>query len=516
MSDKKTETLDQKGQSRRVFLERTIAGGLAGGLSVYLNGCRNSAYQENPTKLPKLSSNNKKKPNILIIFPDQLKTDACSVYGGKNIRTGEIDRLAGEGMRFTGATSTCPLCTPARGMLMTGCYPTHTGITGNLVGPIPGQMCLGNIFKDAGYNTGYIGKFHLSSVRCNPPGHPEFIPPGERRLGFGHWEANNCHLKFMPGSYFFYRDEPVAIVSDKYETDTQTDQAISFMEQHRNSDQPFFLVMSPHPPHHPNEPGSTPCGYLARIPKDLWYAPNIPRDYLPNPGPGKRDWHLETRCYFAQTKNLDDNVGQLMSYLERTNLAENTIVVFFSDHGDMRGAHDCVGKQHPYREGYQIPFIVRWPGKIRAGVKTDTLVCHMDVMPTLCSLAGISAPGGLDGIDFSRVLLGKANDIDRDELLLAFYEPESDLFREWRAVLTKEYRYAKWLDGTEQLTSNLKDPYQMNNLATRAKYYPVLQDMRGRLSRLLNTAHDEFLPGNEYKKWYDENYRIIRTGRGAV
>jgi len=511
MSKIKAGSFIHKKQSRRTFLK----GAIAGVSSVYLAGCQQMMSRESAARAENHHFNNK-RPNVIIIFPDQLRADACSVYGGKNIRTGEIDKLASEGVMFTAATSACPLCMPARGMLMTGCYPTHTGLINNIVDPIPGQLSLGRVFKNAGYNTGYIGKFHLTSGQCNPAGHPDFIPPGQRRLGFDHWEANNCHGKFMPGSYFFYRDEPVPIISDKYETDTQADQAINFMEKHRNSQTPFFLVVAPHPPHHPNEPGSTPCGYLDRIPQDLEYGPNIERDFLPNPGPGKRDWHLEKRCYLAQTKNVDDNVGRLMYYLERTNLAEDTIVIFASDHGDMKGAHGCVGKQHPYREGYQIPFIIRWPGKIPAGLKTDALLCHMDIMPTLCSLTGISIPGGLDGVDLSKVVLGKDNNVDRDELLLAFYWPDEVFFKEWRAVLTKEYCYARWLEGTECLTSNFNDPYQMNNLAKIPKYNLVLNDMLKRLTRLLGKAHDEFLPGGEYKKWYDEKGRIIRTGRGAV
>jgi arylsulfatase A-like enzyme len=511
LAKKKIESFTQKEQDRRSFLKGTVAGYL----SVYLGGCRSMVLKENSSKAKNHYPSNK-QPNVLIIFPDQLGADECSIYGGKNIRTPNIGQLAHEGVTFTNATSASPLCLPARGMLMTGFYPTHTGLINNIVDPIPGQLSLGRVFKDAGYSTGYIGKFHLVSWRCNPPDHPEFIPPGERRLGFDHWEANNCHLKFMPGSYFFYRDEPIPIVSDKYETDTQVDQAISFMEKHRNSNKPFFLVVAPHPPHHPNVPDSTPCGYLDRIPEDLVYAPNIERDFLPNPGPGKRDWHLETRCYLAQTKNVDDNVGRLMCYLERANLAEDTIVIFTSDHGDMRGAHDCIGKQHPYREGYQIPFIIRWPGNIPAGLKTDVLMCHMDVMPTLCSLTGLSIPRGLDGVDLSQVVLGKDDDIDRDELLLAFYEPDYDFFKEWRAVLTKEYCYARWLKGTECLTSNLNDPYQTNNLVKDPKYNSVLKDMRKRLTRLLDKAHDEFLPGEEYKKWYDEKGRIIRTGLSPI
>ena len=511
MSKTKNESFIQEKQSRRTFLK--VAGG--GISSLCLAGCQPMISKKtNPSA--KKQRFNEKKPNILIIFPDQLGADECSIYGGKNILTPNIDQLAQDGMMFTNATSTCPLCLPARGMVMTGRYPTHTGLINNIVDPIPGQPCLGRHFKDAGYSTGYIGKFHLTSQQCNPEGHPEFIPPGERRLGFDHWEANSCHLKFMPGSYFFYRDEPVPVVSDKYETDTQADQAITFMEKNRDSGNPFLLVVAPHPPHHPNDPDSTPCGYLDRIPDDLEYNPNIEQDFLPNPGLGKRDWHLETRCYLAQTKNVDDNVGRLMHYLERTGLAENTIVMFFSDHGDMRGAHGCVGKQHPYREGYQIPFIIRWPDNIPASATSDTLISHMDIWPTLCGLTGQKIPENLDGYDLSKVILGDKSDIKRDELLLGFYQADFDFFKEWRAVLTKDYCYAKWLDGTECLTSNLNDPYQMHNLVKDVEYSSVLKDMRQRLARLLNEAHDEFLPTNEYKNWYDEKKRVIRTGRGPV
>ena len=480
--------------------------------------------------IPGCIGGGKKKPNVVFVFDDQLRKDVCGVYGGKDITTPHIDKLAGQGITFTNAISSCPLCTPYRGMVQTGRYPTHSGIVMNFVeaNHIQNPDCMATVFNAAGYDTGFIGKWHLSSgwrreeglyepdraaVAAYRAKHPEteYVPPGPGRLGYQHWEAFNFHVAF--NDYWYYKDEAKKLYSGKYETDTQIDQAIAFMEARKDSDQSFFVAVAPHPPHPPFRPEYLPEGYLEQVPEEVHWSPNVPAD---NPRS-----LIEMRYYLAMAKNMDDNLGRLMTYLDDSGLSEDTIVVFTSDHGEMHGSHGRLNKMVPYAEAMDIPLIVRWPGRIPAGVQSDALFTAMDHLPSLCGLTGLPIPRDVDGADLSDVIRNRGRD-SRDEVLIGSYTSHWDFFQtgtrwpEWRGVKTKRYTYCKWLTGEEELYDDVEDPYQMNNLAVGRKELPALQTLRNRLKDLLVAAHDDFLPGTEYGKWYDERRNLKRTGLGPV
>jgi arylsulfatase A-like enzyme len=460
-----------------------------------------------------------------------MRKDVCTVYGqGRNIRTPHIDRLAETGVTVTNAVSCCPLCTPYRGMLHTGRYPTHTGILGNFLEVSAAQQrnSLAETFTRAGYDTAFIGKWHLAAGQYKKAGRithdqsriraymteenpePEFVPPGPGRLGYGVWQGFNFHVAF--NEYWYYSDEPTKIQSGKYETDAQTDQAIRYMEERREGEKPFLLVVAPHPPHPPFSPNDCPEGYLEQIPESLTWSPNVPAD---NP----RSVH-DMRCYLAMAKNVDDNIGRLIDYLDRSGLAEDTIVVFTSDHGEMHGSHGRLNKMVPYAEAIDIPLIIRWPGDLRPGT-TDTLASPMDLFPTLAGLAGIGISREVEGVDLSAVIRGETQS-GRDAILIANYTSHWNYFQsgtnwpEWRGVRTQRYTYCRWLSGSEELYDNLEDPYQMTNLAEGRKELPALQRMRNNLKELLVSAHDDFQPGTRYADWYDEERNLIRTGLGPV
>lgn len=497
---------------RRTFLKITAAGTAA----LTIPGC----------KLPGAA----KRPNVLFFFDDQLRSDVCGVYGGRDISTPNIDRLAGQGATFSNSVSVCPLCTPYRGMVHTGRYPTHSGILMNFVEANQAQNpnCLANVFGAAGYDTGFIGKWHLSSGwrreeglyqpdraavetyrKKNPE--TEYVAPGPGRLGYSHWQAFNFHTAF--NDYYYYEDEPKRLFSGRYETDTQVDQAISYMEKHKNSDMPFFLCVAPHPPHPPFSPDYIPEGYLDLVPENIHWSPNVPAD-----NPRKL---MEMRTYLAMAKNVDDNLGRLMDYLEVSGIGKDTILIFTSDHGEMHGSHGRLNKMVPYAEAMNIPLLIRWPDRIEAGSRYDSLQTPMDHLPTLCGLAGIKIPNEVDGSDLSRIILGKERD-SREEVLIGSYTSHWDFFQtgtlwpEWRGIKTKQHTYCKWLTGEEELYHNRDDPYQMNNLAAGTAELPLLKRMRSRLRDLLAAAHDDFLPGTAYGEWYDDRRNLLRTALGPI
>ena len=497
---------------RRTFLGLAAAGTA----SMVLPGCG----EEEPPQ----------KPNVLFVFPDQLRANMCSVYGGRNIVTPNIDRVASEGVVFTNSVSTCPLCTPYRGMLQTGRYPTHSGLIINFVEASPAQnpQCLADVFGAAGYATGYIGKWHLAvgvneghsldgprapDVDCGQADETDldFIAPGPRRLGYRHWQAYNFHYDYQ--DYWYYEDEPEKRYSGRYEADTQTDQAIAFMEKCRQSGQRFLLTVAPHPPHPPFAPEYAPAGYLERAPQTLWWPPNVPAD---NPCTDE-----ELRCYLAMIQNADDNLGRLLDYLDSSGLTRDTIVVFTSDHGEMLGSQGRSFKMVPYAEALDVPLVMRWPRRIAPGGRVDALQTPMDHLPTLCGLAGLPIPGEVDGANLSGVVTGRESD-HREGVLIGHYSSHEFClsrgydFPEWRGVRTKQYTYVRWLAGTEELYDNLADPYQLNNLAEGGAEPEALGSLRSQLSDLLAAAHDGFLPGDGYRDWYDDCRNLVRTGLGPV
>ncbi len=227
------------------------------------------------------------------------------------------------------------------------------------------------------------------------------------------------------------------------------------------------------------------------------------------------------RCYLAMAKNFDDNLGRLLRFLDESRLAGNTILVFTSDHGEMHGSHGRTDKMVPYAEAVNIPLIIRWPGHIAAGTRTPTLATPMDHLPTLCALAGLPIPNGIDGLDLSREILGQGT-VSRDTVLMMNYSSHWDYFQsgtswpEWRGVKTQQYTYAKWLTGQEELYDNLADRYQMTNLVASPDHQDILRRLQSQLQELLAQADDRFLPGTAYADWFDDERNVIRTALGPV
>jgi len=510
--------------TRRDFMRMTAAGMAASAVP----GCSNLAGG-----LGRTGFGTGKRPNVFVIFDDQLRAEACSLYGGKNITTPNLEHMASQGTTFNNATSICPLCTPFRGMMQTGRYPSHSGLVLNWVEANPNQRCVAHVFKDAGYQTGFIGKWHLAagmrkkngmhSATAEDAAHikqaqkayrlenpeTEYVPPGAQRLGYDHWQAYNFHCAF--NDYWYYEDTNERLRTPGFETDILTDQAMAFMREQQKTDQPFFLMMAPHPPHPPFGKKWCPPGYLDKIPETLHFSDNVPADHKYRKDPKK------PRCYYAMSKNMDDNLGRLLKFLDESGLSDDTILVFTSDHGEMLGSQGRINKMVPYAEAVNTPLVIRWPGHVRADVRTDVLHSPIDHMPTLCGLAGLTTPDTADGMDMSPVLLS-GKKVDRDAILMANYVSHWDycdsgtIWPEWRGVRTERYTYAQWLTGEEELYDNLEDPCQMRNLAKGGQHLPMMQKMRSRLKDFLADAHDRFMPGTGYADWYDDERNLIRTG----
>lgn len=392
-----------------------------------------------------------RKPNVLYVFSDQQRASAIGcAQGDEDLETPNFDALAGEGMRLESAVSNSPVCTPYRAMLMTGLYGHHTGVTTNNCYPdLSRHPHIGRTFSDAGYRCGYIGKWHLGEEVRLDAGHA-------MRLGFDdEWfvplkgRHNNPNREHAINS----RETEVGEGLDR--TEAETNRAIDFINR-QDGDKPWCLFVSWYPPHPPLE---APSRYV---------GPYLDRDLRKHPTTWKLVHEEEIALlngnyahYYGLIAQLDAEIGRLMDALTESGQAENTIVVFTSDHGEMLGSQGLYSKHWPYRESSQVPFLVRWPGKIEADCTLGMPFGTPDIFPTLCGLAGIEVPEGLDGVDCSRAFLGGQPPRESAYLMMQHgYVP----WPGWRGLRTQRYNYARTESAPWILFDLDNDPFEERNL----------------------------------------------------
>jgi len=424
------------------------------------------------------SRDGKRRPNLLFVFADQMRGMDMGCAGNVEVKTPTLDRLAGEGAMFRQAFANCPVCTPSRATILTGCYPlTHRAVANDV--PLPAdQTTIANVLREAGYRTGYVGKWHLDGVPRD-----RFTPPGERRQGFDFWAAWNCAHAYLSGRA--YRDGPEPIDLVGYEPVGHTDLALEFLRQ--QDARPFCLFVSWGTPHAPYRDAPEEC--LSRYdPAAVTLRANY-RDEPPD-GFRKLEQPLSPRealaGYYAHITALDEQLGRLLAELERQGSADETIVVFTSDHGDMLWSHGMVKKEQPWAESIRIPLLIRWSGRVAAGRVSDELVSTADFAPTLLRLLGLDVPDSMEGADLSDVVLSDAAAGPESVWLL---EPiivdqgAAQGIRQWRGVRTKRHTYARWYDGAGWLLyDNEADPYQMTNLIDS----PDHAGLRAEMERLVD------------------------------
>jgi arylsulfatase A-like enzyme len=438
--------------------------------------------------------NNRHRPNLLFILTDQMRGMAMGCAGDPNVQTPNLDRLAEEGTIFVRAYANAPVCTPSRATILTGKYPLTTKVVANDL-PLPEkERTIGEILRDAGYRTGYIGKWHLDGVPRN-----KFTPPCPRRHGFEFWAAWNCAHDYFHGKVF--RDKPEPVLLTGYEPAAQTDIALDFLRQH--DDRPFALFISWGPPHDPYH--QVPENFKRLYdPEKLELRPNFREPQgLPLPL-SEEDRKVGLRgCianYYAHITALDEQVGRLMRALDEMGIAENTIVVFTSDHGDMLGSQGMLKKQQPWEESINVPLIIRWKGQVPAGRVSEKLMSLVDLAPTLLSMMGLEVPPDMEGVDLKEYVLGgQGPEIDSVFLMDLVPADEAAMqgLKEWRGVRTKRYTYARFIDGRELLYDNDVDPFQLRNLASEPSAANVKAQLEAELQKWLAKTKDKFLPWRE-------------------
>ena len=396
----------------------------------------------------------KRPPNVLFIMPDEWRGQALGCMGNPDVHTPHIDQLAREGVLFRHTFANTPVCCPARATILTGTYTSTNGMLANDLRLKKDVTTIADLFGNAGYRTGFIGKWHLDGG----PRLPGFVPPGWRRHGFQYWAAHECNHNYFYNWYF--RDQNVPIVSEKYEPEFWTDLAVEFLHEHPQK--PFFLMVAPGAPH---DPYLAPENYMARYePQKLTMGRNWVEG---TPGAGRK----EMAGYLAAITAVDDQVGRLLETLRALRLQDDTIVLFSSDHGNMLGAQGKILKRKPWEESIRVPGILRYPGVIPAGSTTDALFSHVDFAPTLLSLCGLPVPAAMQGSNLAPIAVGEAQP-GPDGVLFQIFGPYHGDGTEgaWRGIRTERFLYARREEGPWLLYDLKLDPDELQNLTQEPAY----------------------------------------------
>jgi len=394
-----------------------------------------------------------KKPNVLYVFSDMQRAYSMGCYGDTNARTPVLDKFAAQGARFDTAMSNTPVSCPHRACLMSGQYAHHHGMISNGVNFLPEVKCFAETFSAAGYTTAYVGKWHL-----------QFPAEGSdtRRFGFPAVDKKFAHYK---------TEHTVKPCADK---------TIEFINELCASSKPWLCMLSWLPPHAPYKASP---GYASHF-NTLALPPNVPngdpRDFALNSLPD----------YYGMIEEIDTEFGRILSALETAGVADDTIVVFSSDHGDMIGSHGYMNKRWPYEESARVPLLIRYPKAIKPNTVISDPIGTPDMYPTIAGLAGVASPVGLDGLDFSGLVTGKAY-APRDYVYLAMhyaYVP----WPGWRAIRTGDYIYARVVDKPWLLFDMKNDPWQMINLIDDPSSKSLVEEMDKRLVSIIKETGDSW------------------------
>ena len=417
----------------------------------------------------------RQKPNIIYILTDQWRASATGYSGDPNVKTPNIDALAKGSLNFKNAVSITPVCTPYRAALMTGRYPTTTGMFFNDVHLPDEEICIAEVFGKAGYNTGYIGKWHLDGN-----GRTSFIP-AEKRQGFDYWKAAECDHDYNHSHYYTGNNDE-KMFWDGYDVFEQTKDAQQYIRNQSKNEKPFILFVAFGTPHFPHE--TAPKEFLDIYDQNnIKLPPNVPASLLEN---SKK----EAKGYYAHCSALDKSIGDILATIDDEGIRDNTIFIFTSDHGEMMGAQGVrpKTKQVPFGESANVPFLLRYPAVTgNTGRMVQMPINTIDIFPTLLGLAKLKVPKTCEGDDLSPLIIKHKDDLKRSVVYMNISPfTKTNFPLAYRAIKTKQYTYIRSIQGPWFLFDDLKDPFQMNNLLTNKSFDKLSKELDSELYKILN------------------------------
>jgi len=422
------------------------------------------------------------QPNVIVFFTDQQRWDTSGLHGNPLDLTPNFDAMAMGGAHLA-QTSTCqPVCGPARSCLQTGLYATETGCWRNGIPLSEDARTLAHCFREGGYDTGYIGKWHLDAGSRGPV-------PADRRFGYDYWLASNT-LEFTSDAYdcVMYDGDDQPVKMPGYRVDAQTDAVIRYVNEHQ--DNPFFLFVSYIEPHHQNhlDDYPPPHGYRERY-AGRWTPP----DLLALGGSSQQ--HLGG--YYGMVKRLDEALGRLRDALFSLDMLDNTVILYTSDHGCHFKTRNGEYKRSCHESSVRVPTMLTGPGFSNRG-RVDEQVSLIDLPPTLLTAAGLPVPTAMQGRSIQPLLAGQREGWP-GEVFIQISEAQVA-----RAIRTKRWKYcveAPGLKGGEASGSDRYveselydleyDPYELTNLIGQESHRAACDVLKERLLRRMREAGEE-------------------------
>jgi len=471
------------------------------------------------------------QPNVLIIFPDQYRQYSLGFWSQDGnskyihgvpdpVSTPALDKLAGEGVVFTQAMSNFPLCSPFRGMLLSGQYPYRNGLTANChkdrtVGIKADGNAIANVFSSVGYETAYFGKCHWQRTEPvfdekgnyvgtdkAPGGHfvntyDTYVPPGVSRLGFKYFFQT---LRDTHTDPLCYSNDPQAIegLNDgdlfqpkRFNAALEAEVVLNYLDNshgQRDASKPFFITWSLNPPHNPWTEEHTDMRFFSQYTERG--KANIDKLLLRENADKQVGEYAP--YYFANVSAVDYYIGKVLDKLEEIGQAENTIVIFTSDHGEMLGSHGQKGKPYPENEAYNIPFIVKWGKKLKHRVE-DLMISVPDVMPTVLAMAGFEdrIPKTVQGHNFA--------DIVADPVSAKTEKPKAVLYMDYnsRGLYAGDYTFVVQADNKDNFKEafyydNKQDPYQLHRIVGDNMDKKLEESFKNELAQQLKAIDDKW------------------------
>ncbi|MDW5288099.1 sulfatase [Formosa sp. PL04] len=454
------------------------------------------------------------QPNLIIIHTDEhsfrtlscyqdlMSEDQAFVWGkGNNVQTPNIDKIANEGAICTSYYAASPVCTPSRASLITGLYPQATGAPKNGMHISEDIPTFATILRDQGYATSYVGKWHLA-------GHEKYTFDIEYNAGF---DDNTYMMRGGHAPYFQITEDGVKGINDKvaaklpkedviHVTDYFTDKALDILERDKNK--PFVLMLSipdPHTPDYAKPPYNTMYSDMdiqAPITMDPKYTaakPSWAKGDEKDKNEGKEFDKEALRQYFGMVKHIDDSVGRILKFLDDNNLADNTIIIFTSDHGDMFFEHNRRNKGVPYEASAKIPFVIRYPEKIIPGKVINTAYTNVDFTPTILSIMDVKTDAKFQGLDTSDDFLNDEKEITGDRI--TYYAKSGGW---WVAAVNDRYKLV--IDKKEKpyLFDLERDPNELINFYYDADYKEIAEKLQKELFKQMKDVDEPGLKTQPY------------------
>lgn len=414
------------------------------------------------------------RPNILLIMADDLGYGDLSSFGAPDLRTPHVDQLIRDGMRFTNFYANCPVCSPTRASTLTGRYPDLVGVPGVIRTMArdnwgyfqPSVKTLPQLLRGAGYHTALIGKWHLG---LRPENHPR-----NRSFDFFHG-----FLGDMMDDYYHHRRHGInymrrdfdVITPEGHATDLFTQWTIDYLRGHAEHESPWFVFLTYNAPHTPIQP---------------------PEDWLQKVRARHPEMSGQRARLVALIEHMDDGIGQILRTLDELGETENTLVVFVSDNGgQLNVGARCGpfrgGKQDMYEGGIRIPAGARWPGHVLPGSESSRVLLTMDLLPTLCAVAGADVDHKIDGVSFLSTLLGSGNNASPRALFFVRREGNNRyLGQDYYAVRQGDWKLVHNNPHAPLELYNLKDdPEETQDLASSRKdvYQRLTRELRAQIQR---------------------------------